>query len=394
MIPYEEALSIVIDHAWTLGTEKVPLEASLGRVLAQDVHADMDLPPFNKSAVDGYACRRADLGQALEVLEIVPAGRMPGVAVGPGQCSKIMTGAPVPEGADCVVMIEHMEAAGEGGVRCTRDTTGDNFVPQGEELRSGDSVLGAGVILRPEHLAVLASMGVVYPLVSQRLRIGLFSTGDELVPPSETPVGAKIRNSNSAQLQAQLSEAGAAVTAYGIAPDDEAGLSAYMDRAMQENDLVVSTGGVSVGDYDFVPKLVERAGLEIHLRRVAIQPGKPVVFGTGSGKAYFGLSGNPFSSYVQCLLFVIPFLQHLTGRKPAHLDIRLPLGETVRRKHTDRMAWIPVALRDGRVFPVAYHGSAHIHALVKADGLIAFPVGVGELSISQAVSVRLIRRDG
>jgi molybdopterin molybdotransferase len=390
LIPYEDAVSIVTGQAWPADTERVALDAALGRVLAQEVRSDVDMPPFNKSAVDGYACRLADLAQPLRVLEVVPAGRMPAFPVGSGQCSKIMTGAPLPEGADCVVMVEHTEAAGEGQIRCTRETTGANYVPHGEELRIGDPVLTPGVSLRPDHIAVLAAMGVVAPRVARRPRIGVFATGDELVPPAQTPTGAKIRNSNSIQIESLLKEAGAEVTAYGIGPDDEVGLRACMEQALQENDIAVSTGGVSVGDFDFVPRLVETLGLSLHLRRVAIQPGKPVVFATGDGKAYFGLSGNPFSSYVQCLLFVIPFLRRMTGCTGRSLDIRLPLGETVRRRNADRMAWIPVAVRDAQAFPVRYHGSAHIHALAGADGIIAFPIGVDTLESGSHIAVRLI----
>lgn len=390
MIPLEEAQQIVGRHAWRLPVEPVALDAALHRVLAQDAVADIEMPPFDKAAVDGYACRLADASGELEVIEEVPAGAAPARALGPGQCAKIMTGAPLPAGADGVIMVEHTRPAGPGRIAHTGQPLRPNFCRRAEDMRAGDLVLRAGARLLPQHLAVLATVGVVAPCVSRLPRVGVLATGSELVPASERPAGASIRNCNSHQLAAQVRALGAEATDYGIARDEPAALEAAMARALAENDVVLSTGGVSMGDYDLVPGLVAALGLEIHVRKVAIQPGKPMIFATGREKAYFGLSGNPMSGLVQFQLFVRDFLLRLQGAAPAPAEIWMPLGAPMRRKLVDRMAFVPVQLRDGRVLPVEYHGSAHINALTLADGLIAFPAGVGALAEGQTVQVWLI----
>ena len=391
MIPLEEAQAIVAAHAWRLPTERVALDDALRRVLAEDVSADLDMPPFDKAAVDGYACRLAEAARELEVVEEVPAGAAPTRALGPGQCAKIMTGAPLPQGADGVIMVEHTRVVRPGFIQHTGQPLRPNYCRHAEDLRVGDRVLAAGMRLLPQHLAVLATVGAVQPLVSRVPRVGVLATGSELVPASAKPDGARIRNCNSHQLAAQVRAMGGIATDYGIVPDEPEALRAAMARAVAENDLVLSTGGVSMGDYDLVPGLVAELGMVIHLRKVAIQPGKPIVFATGPEKAYFGLSGNPMSGLVQFQLFVRDFMQRLQGDFAAPLEIHMPLGAEFRRKLADRMAFVPVNLRGGRVWPVAYHGSAHINALTSADGLIAFPAGISELAQDTKVRVLLLQ---
>jgi molybdopterin molybdotransferase len=391
MITLKEAQTIVAAHTWRLGTERVPLDAALWRVLAEDVHADLDMPPFDKAAVDGYACRLTDAANEMEVIEEVPAGAAPTRALGPGQCTKIMTGAPMPIGADGVIMVEHTRESRPGFIQHTGQALRPNHCKHGEDMRTGDQVLTAGTRLLPQHLAVLATVGAVRPLVSRVPRVGVLATGSELVPANETPSGAHIRNCNSHQLAAQVRTMGAHAKDYGIVHDDPDELRAAMARAIAENDVVLSSGGVSMGDYDLVPGLVAELGLEIHVRKVAIQPGKPIVFATGHEKAYFGLSGNPMSGLVQFELFVRAFLMRLQGAEANAVEIWMPLGETMRRKLADRMAFVPVRLRDGQVWPVAYHGSAHINALTVADGLIAYAAGETEIETGRAVRVWLLR---
>jgi len=391
MISLHEAEAIVLAQAWGLPVETVPLGDALGRVLAQDAVSDLDMPPWDKAAVDGYACRLAEAAEDLRVVEVVAAGAMPTHALGPGECAKVMTGAPLPAGADGVIMVEHTREAGPGHIAHTGQPLRPNRCLQGEDLRTGDVVLRAGTRLLAQHLAVLATVGVVVPQVGCLPRVGVFATGSELVPPGTTPKGAQIRNSNGPQLVAQLRALGISATDYGIFPDDAPALRSAMQRALAENDVVLSTGGVSMGDYDLVPDLVAGLGLAIHLRKVAIQPGKPILFATGSAKAYFGLSGNPLSSLVQFELFVKPMLLALQGAAHAPLAVSMPLGEPFTRKQSDRMAFVPVRLAEGRVWRVPYHGSAHIGALVEADGLVAFPTGVDTLNMGHPVAVRLVR---
>lgn len=391
MISFDEAAARVNRAAWLLPAERAPLSSALHRVLAEDIHADTDLPPFNKSSMDGYACRAADAFQALRVLEHIPAGRVPHFPIEPGACSKVMTGAPVPEGSDCVLIVEEVEDLGDGTVRFTGAKANSNIVPRGDDIRAGDRVLEVGTLLRPQHLPVLASSGCTEPLLRRRPRVAVIATGDELVPPSGTPGPGQIRNSNSVQLAALAQEAGALAADLGIARDDEATLRETWAKALADHDVVLSTGGVSMGDYDLVPDILRHHGFEIHFDRVAIQPGKPVLFGTRGEQACFGLSGNPVSSFLQFTLFAEPFLRRLQGTASQTRTVPLVLGEDFTRRNSGRMGWVPVRI-DGedRVRAIAFHGSAHINAFTSADGLMAFPVGSGTLAKGSGVPVRLL----
>jgi len=392
MLSYEDALVLVLGKAWRLPSERVELDAALHRVLAQDAVSDMDMPPFDKSAVDGYACRSEDTGNALNVVGIIPAGVYPERVLCAGETLKIMTGAPMPAGADCVVMKEHVDVLPDGHIRVTEAHAGKrNYCPRGEDVRKGDTVLRAGTRLAPQHLAVLATIGITQPNVSRRVRVGIFSTGTELVAPESTPGLGQIRNSNSAQIAAQAELMGAEVRRYGVVSDSEDELLKTVLHAMKENDIVVSTGGVSVGDFDLMPEICTRAGAEIHLRKVAIQPGKPVVFATTHDKAIFALSGNPVSSFLQFTLFVEAFDAALSGTTDAKRWVSAPLTEDMSRNVARRMQWFPVAFTpEGHAAPLPFHGSAHVHGLADAHGLAAYPVGVDTLRKGETIKVLLL----
>lgn len=391
MLPYEAFYRKVLDKAWRTGVERCALPGAAGRVLAEDVRSDVDVPPFDKSSMDGYACRRADLPGPLEVIGEVPAGGVFTGTIGSGQCAKIFTGAPVPTGADCVVIVEQSEILAEGAVRFSVDDTPSNITPQAQDLRVGDVVLASGTLLLPQHLAALAMAGAANPLVAQRPRVGVFATGDELVPPDALPGPGQIRNSNSFQIRAMAEAGGAVVQDYGTVRDRAEELRNVVRRALSESDVVLSTGGVSMGDYDLVPGVLEEAGLRLQVQRVLIQPGKPIAFATGEKKAFFGLSGNPLSSYLQFLLFVRPFLFQIQGAHERPAEVRAKLASPMQRRNTERMAWFPVVLRDGMAEPIEFHGSAHIHALCDADGLCFYPIGCDRLEQGQELPVRLIR---
>ncbi|MHC4917569.1 MAG: molybdopterin molybdotransferase MoeA, partial [Planctomycetota bacterium] len=242
MIQFDEALHIALEHARPVEAERVGLTDACGRVLAEDVASDTDMPPFNKSAMDGYACRREDLASELAVLETVQAGQPPTRPVGPRQCTKIMTGAEVPEGADCVIMVEFTEDAGEGRIRFTGDDTRDNICIRGEDVKSGQVVLARGTLIHPEEIAVLATVGCARPLVARRARLGIISTGDEIVEPSVRPGRSQIRNSNSYQLIAQAERMRAEPVYYGIAADERAALDDVIGRSLDECDAVMLSG--------------------------------------------------------------------------------------------------------------------------------------------------------
>lgn len=391
MISFDEAAARVQRAAWLLPTERVSLPLALFRVLAEPIHADTDLPPFNKSSMDGYACRMLDAFQPLQVLEHIPAGRVPQFPITPGTCSKVMTGAPVPEGADCVLIVEEVEELGDAMVRFTGDQPRCNIVPRGDDIRSGDRVLDYATRLCPQHLPILASAGCAEPVVRRKPRVAVIATGDELVPPSDTPGPGQIRNSNSIQLLALAMEAGADAMDLGIVRDTEGDLQRAWEIALTDHDVVLSTGGVSMGDYDLVPDILRHHGFEIHFDRVAIQPGKPVLFGTRGEQACFGLSGNPVSSFLQFHLFVAPFLASLQGTNAPARIIPLVLGETFTRRNAGRMGWVPVCIdQEGQVHSLEFHGSAHINAFALADGIMAFPIGIESLTAGSTVPVRLL----
>jgi molybdopterin molybdotransferase len=391
MISFKEALSTVLSSARYLPTERVGIAESAGRVLAEDVASDMDMPPFDKSAMDGYACKRADLGRELIVIETIPAGKVPQRKVEAGQCSKIMTGAPVPEGADCVIMKEYVEEIGEDAIVFVGESTRDNNCLEGEDVRSGDIVIAAGTVIGGAHIAVMASVGCAEPLVSCKPRVGIIATGSELVEPGEKPGAGQIRNSNSYQLAAQVERSGAIARNYGIAEDSEEETSSAIQKGLAENDVLIVSGGVSVGDFDLVRGILRDNGVDLMFEKVAVKPGRPTVFGVTEKSYVFGLPGNPVSTFILFEIMVRPFLYKLMGCDKAAGTISAILDKSISRKKFDRDSWIPVFFTEGGlVRPVDYHGSAHINAMCEAAGLLCMPKGTAELVEGANVAVRLI----
>lgn len=391
MLPFDEALKIVLDSARKLGSERVDIARAANRILAEDVESDMDIPPRDRAVVDGYACRRQDLANELKIIETIPAGMPPKKTIGPNQCAKIMTGATLPGGADCVFMVEFMENPTSGTVRFTGENTNDNIRPQGRDIKAGRVVLRAGSRIRPQDIAVLATVGHAEVIAAKKPKAGIIATGDELVEPHSKPSPWRLRNSNSPQLAAQLESAGTVVTDYGIAKDTTDEIDATFKKAAEENDVVLLSGGVSMGDFDLVPEILKQNNIELLFEKIAVKPGKPTVFGASTGLYCFGLPGNPVSTFVMFELLVKPFLYKLMGHDYTPPNIRMPLDESISRKDTERRGWIPVKITDaGTLIKVEYHGSGHINALCGADGLICMEVGVAEIPKGTIVRIRLI----
>ena len=391
MIRFEEAFRIVTENHFRTGKETVSLAEACGRALVVPVKSDMDMPPWNKSAVDGYACRHEELGHELTVIETVPAGVMPEKDVVPGSCTRIMTGAAVPKGADYVFMLENSEELPGGRVKFTGRPGSDNIAKAGEDFMKEQIVLRPGRYIRPQDIAVMASAGVTEVTVSARPRVGVISTGNELVEPDRVPAGAQIRNSNSLQLMAQAARAGAIGKYYGIARDDEESIARLLKKAVEENDVVVISGGVSFGDFDLVPRVMLSMGLKIHFDQVAMQPGKPLTFCTGERKVVFGLPGNPVSTLVQFEVMVRAFLDRMAGVTETAPVLQLPLAADYSRKRAERLSWIPCSITAaGEAMPVEYHGSANISALTGAWGMIIIPKGQSWIQKGETVSVRQI----
>lgn len=377
--------------AFSTGTEMIYFTDSLNRVLAGDIKSDMNMPPFNKSTVDGFACRKEDMEADLEIIETIPAGIRPKLTVSVKQCSRIMTGAPVPEGADMVFMVEDSLILSSGKVKFTAPFYKENIAIKGEDVREGDTVMRSGVIVRPQEIAVLATVGCSSVEVSKMPKIAVISSGDELVEPSEKPGLAQIRNTNAYQLMAQINRAGAIGKYYGIARDNEQATYDIVKKAISESDMLLMTGGVSMGDFDFIPSVLKKAGVKILFSRVKVQPGKPTTFGVHPDTLVFGLPGNPVSSFIQFELLVKPLIYKMMGNKFEPLSISLPMAQKFSRKYADRMAWIPVEItKEGMVNPIEYHGSAHISSLVPANGIIALLIGEKFIEKGAIVSVRQV----
>jgi len=393
MIPFEEAFARAMEKARFLGAEEVLLGEALGRVLAEDAVSDIDMPPFDKAAMDGFACRRADLLGELCVVEELPAGSWPTRSLGPFECARIMTGAPIPRGADCVVMVEKTREALPGRVQIDAEkVSGESYIcRRGEDVRSGDAVIRAGTLVTPAVVGMLAAIGCARPRVARRPRVAVLTTGTEIVEAHERPGPAQIRNSNGPQLVAQALSAGALPTYFGALADRAEVISAALERAQAKSDVIILSGGVSAGDYDLVPEILEGHGFSFVFDSVAMQPGRPTVFATDGKTACFGLPGNPVATFTVFELMVRPFLAGLMGHTFAPRVVQAILEGGLSRRKAERRLTLPVRFsKPGRVEAVDYHGSAHLLSSSRADGLVALPVGVREIQAGAVVDVRLL----
>jgi molybdopterin molybdotransferase len=389
VIKFEEAIEILRANFLQTGTERTDIKECLNRVLREDIFSDMNMPPFNKSAMDGYACRREDIANELEVIEVIPAGYQPEKTIGKNQCSKIMTGAMVPEGAGCVIIVEDVKETGTNKIKYLKETTPDNTCPEGEDVKTGELLLSAGIRITTKEIASLALSGNATPLVSIKPRIGIISTGDEIVEPYAKPAATQIRNTNSYQLIAQCLDFGVTPAYYGIVPDTKEAISGVIEKAKQENDLIILTGGVSMGDFDLVPALLKEKGFTILFDKIAVQPGKPAVFGRDSNKFVFGMPGNPVSSFIVFEFLVKEFLAGMMGLKSHQKIIRCKLAGDFTRKNSTRLMRIPVKINiDAKAEIIEYHGSAHINSYSLADGIVSIPIGTNELKKGTIVDVR------
>jgi len=389
MIPFSEALETIKSFARTHGSERVNLFDALRRTLAEDVFSDISMPPFNKSAMDGFACRKSDLKNQLQVVEEIPAGTIPAKTIGENQCARVMTGAMVPEGADFVIMKEDIEEIAPNFVRCNRETSRANICYTGEDVKSGDLVLNKGNVISPAHIAILASVGCTYPLVYKRPTVAIISTGNELVEPGEKPGTSKIRNSNSYQLMAQNQQLGVTSDYLGIIPDDENSVKNILTLALEKYDVTIISGGVSLGDFDFVPKILNELKVNIRVHGMNVRPGKHLLFGERANHYVFGMPGNPVSSFVQFEVLVKPFLNTLMGKTAEEAFLHLPIEEDYLRKKGDQLVFVPVSLTNqGTVLPLEYHGSAHIHAYSFAQGIMEVPKGISLIKKGETVCVR------
>lgn len=396
--PLEEARSEVLSTIGQLEVEQVSIWEALGRFLATDVIAPEDVPPFANSAMDGFAVRGADVGSAGSVLEVIgdlPAGTRFEERLGPGQAVKIMTGAPIPLGADTVVKVEDTSTEGSKVTIGSVVEPGTSIRPAGGDVRAGEVVFTAGTRLTPMHVGVLATIGVGSPEVVRKPRVAFMSTGDELTPPEAEGLGpGEIRDSNRPMLSALLADAGVDQIDLGIVPDDADALRDALDRG-GEADVVISTGGVSMGDYD-VTKLVLQGDAQVDFWQVAIQPAKPFAFGRVGGAVFFGLPGNPVSVLVSFEQFARPSLLKMQGaRAILRPQIRAIAGETL-DTDPEKTVFVRVlveGIQEGSPSVVKSGGQASnvLSAAAAADGFALVPRGTATIETGDPVTVEMFK---
>jgi len=398
MILRKEAKTIIDNAIPPIDTiEKISLINCHTRILAEDAISDMDIPPFNRSSMDGYAVIASDGPGKYEVAEDIPAGTFPKVALNRGKVSRIMTGAPLPDGADAVVAVEETGGFVDVGQMAEINmgvTSGKNVAPKGEDLGEGDLALGRGALIGPAEMALLASVGCDPVAVYEKPRVAIISTGDELVEPGMAPGPGQIRNSNAYSMFSQVSGMGIEPAGLYTASDNPDDLEEKIGRASDSNFLLVS-GGVSAGERDIVPSTLEKCGYDILFRKVSIKPGKPVLFGKGGDNRFvFGVPGNPVSSIVVFELFIRPAIRKFARMPdPGDTGFMVKLASDYRRRNSAREEYVPVKLaRDGAGFVanlVSYHGSGHFAALTTANGWIKAPIGTGKLHAGSFVEAML-----
>jgi len=392
LVDADEAAALVLDHTRVLAVERVTLEECAGRVLAEDLIAPSALPAFPSSAVDGYAVRSSDAGRTLQVIGESAAGRPFAGPVAPGTAARVLTGGVVPDGADCVVMVEDVQVDGEVVTVPSPLRAGTNYHKVGDDVRAGDRVLSAGTQLGAAEIGVAAAIGQAMLPVGRRPRVALMSTGDELVEVGTRPGPGQIPDSNRWALLAALREAGADVTLLGIAPDEPDALRKLVVDALEKADVLVTSGGVSVGTHDLVKPLLESLGT-VHVGRVKLKPGKPFTFATlPHGKLAFGLPGFPVSSLVTFEVFVRPALRKLQGfsrlQRPT-LPVRLAYDA---RATADRTEYQRVTLtREGPELVAETTGSQSSSRLLSLAGAHALVrIAPGDLGIKAGTVVEAI----
>jgi molybdopterin molybdotransferase len=408
LLSVAEARERILSHFQPVAAESLPLVECASRVLARDVSASTDLPLFDNSSMDGFALRAADVADAapdsartLRVVADIPAGSHPTVSLSEGQAARIMTGAPLPQGADAVLPVEDTDfqnrSAGLPAPEFVRAyqavKAGENVRPRGMDIRAGEAVLQAGHLLKPQDLGVLAMLGEAQIRVHRRPRVALLSSGDELLAVDAPLESGKIRDSNSYTLAALIESAGAEVLRLGVAADQRQAVKALVEQAAAlQVDLILSSAGVSVGAFDYVKEVIESNG-RLDFWRVNMRPGKPLAFGDYRGIPFIGLPGNPVSAFVGFEVFVRPALGRLGGLKTADRPrVRVRLGEAV--ESDGRESYLRAEIREENGALMAHlsghQGSGNLLSLVRANALLIIPAGVKSAPANQEVDAWML----
>lgn len=383
MIKYDTALKNVLENAHLLATEKVRIEDSVGRILKEDVYSKVEMPPFDKSAVDGYAVRSTDVRKAPTLLKrvgLIQAGENLKKRLKKGECAKIMTGAPLPKGADSVIMVEDTHARDNHVSALKAVKRWENVCFRAEDIRRGRRVLEKETGILPSHIAVLAAVGKEFVNVTAKPGVAILNTGGEIVPVGRALGGNKIYNSNGPMLQTLLKSDGMEPSFLGIAKDDTNELTRMIKQGLKANALLIS-GGVSMGDYDLVPQVLKNLGVRKIFHKVNIKPGKPLFFGKVRKTVIFGIPGNPVSNFLAYFLFIRPALRKMMGHGEADPLFKEGIvdeeyGSKVGRRH---FVLVTIYRKNGcyHLRPVLSHGSADILALSAADGFMGLNENAG-----------------
>jgi len=391
MISFENALKIINEINYISKIETIDIKESMGRILAENIFADINMPPFNKSAVDGFACRKQDIKNQLTIIETIQAGYVPQKTISENQCSKIMTGAIIPQGADVVLMVEDTTKILDNKIVYNLDSVKQNICFLGEDFKENDLILEKNCIITPSHIAVIAAIGYVNVTVWKQPKITIISTGNEIVEPYQKPDISQIRNSNGYQLIAQIKRIGISPIYLGITNDTELETRNTLKKALEISDLIIFTGGVSMGEYDFVPKILHEFGFDIKFNYLKVQPGKRTLFAQLQNKFCIGLPGNPVSTYVQFELLAKTLIYKMQNNNFITKVLKLPIAENYERKKADKKSFIPIKIDlNGNAAPLDYHGSAHINAFIDADGIMEINIGIEKIRKGEIVNVRQI----
>ena len=393
----QEALDDILRHFDALPSESIPLENGLDRVLAGDAVAADDMPPFANSSMDGYALRAADLAEVpvtLRVVGDIPAGSSPDFTVEAGTAARIMTGAPLPPGADAIVPVEDTDDARDALPETIeirkRVDSGAYVRPQGEDVRAGEKALAAGHRLRPQDLGLLAGLGLPNIDVVRRPRVAIVSTGDELLTPDQPVTPGKIRDTNSYSLRGMVTALGAEAVPMGIAGDTEAAVREKFNAAAQAGvDLILSSAGVSVGARDVVKTVLDELGA-LDFWRVNMRPGKPLAFGHIQNIPFLGLPGNPVSSLISFEVFVRPSILKMLGRPVIVPQLEAVVAEDMKSDGRESFIRVTLNREDGRLVAreTGTQSSGALSSLVKADALLVIPAGVTQVNAGDTFSVR------
>lgn len=404
MIEMDEAIRIVMESTQPIDAISVDLMDALGYVLSEDIKSDLNMPPFDKATMDGYALHGGEITSAsgntpvvLDVIEEIPAGTVPQKTVGTGQASRIMTGAPVPDGADTVIMVEDTESEANGEKVRVLDVTevGENIARLGEDVTVGQVVLEKGAVIRPPEIGILAAMGVVSVPVYRKPIVGVIATGSEIVEPSLTPQPGQIRNSNGYSMMAQALRASAHTKYLGIVEDDAASLKRVIAEGLDMCDVVMLSGGVSAGVYDLVQDAMRDLGVEVLFDRIRMKPGKPLTFGVKGKKMVFGLPGNPVSSVVGLELLARPAIRKMQSMAQTHHPQAKTVLKANFRQSPGRKQFVPAhsVLGEAGIWTsdwVGHHGSADLFALARANSLFVVDADVEEVPAGTALDLILL----